>query len=110
MSNQAGWECDACRKAGLEQKRRCGFITPAPPQADALPPIWARKGEALVSCPKSYITAESAGLIEEFMMRRRVKAGFAELSAREAEAFTILESLVEGEIRDGRKCARQTVR
>jgi hypothetical protein len=65
---------------------------------------------ALASCPKSYITAESATLVEEFLIRRRVKAGFAELSAREAEAFAILECLVEGEIRDGRKCARETAR
>ena len=25
FSNQAGWECDACRRAGLEVRRRCGW-------------------------------------------------------------------------------------
>ena len=26
FSNQAGWECDACRRSGLEIRRRCGWL------------------------------------------------------------------------------------
>ena len=33
-------------------------------------PVWARKTVALETCPKSYITAESEALVEEFLVRR----------------------------------------
>ena len=26
FANQAGWRCDACRRNGLEKKRRCGWL------------------------------------------------------------------------------------
>ena len=93
FANQAGWKCDACRRNGLEQKRRCGWL--------GLPAegvVWARKGVATGSCPKSYVTAESEGLVEEFFVRRRLGGmEFGELSARQVEAFVILEHAVEGE-------------
>jgi hypothetical protein len=64
--------------------------------------VWARKGVATGECPKSYVTAESEGLIEEFFVRRRLGGmDFAELSARQVEAFVILEQALEGE-RHGR--------
>jgi hypothetical protein len=47
---------------------------------------------ALATCPKPYITAESQALVEEFFVRRRLRAFDAkELSARQVEAFVILE-------------------
>ena len=97
FANQAGWGCDACRKNGLEKQRRCGWL--------GLPAegvVWARRGVAVGSCPKSYVTAESEGLVEEFFVRRRLGGmDFAELSARQVEAFVILEQAVEGERQHG---------
>ena len=91
FSNQAGWECDACRKSGLEQKRRCGWLGLEDDERG--PVVWARTGLALTRCPKSSITAESEALVEEFFVRRRLGGmAFAELSARQVEAFVILES------------------
>ena len=56
------------------------------------PLVWARRDVALRTCPKPYITAESQTLVEEFLVRRRLRRdGFAELSARQVEAFVILE-------------------
>jgi len=47
---------------------------------------------ATESCPKSYITAESEGLVEDFLVRRRLGGmNFGELSARQVEAFLMLE-------------------
>ena len=34
------------------------------PQDGKAAPVWARKTVAIESCPKSYITAESEGLVE----------------------------------------------
>jgi hypothetical protein len=54
--------------------------------------VWARRGVAIGCCPRSYVTAESDGLVEEFFVRRRLGAReFEELSARQVEAFLILE-------------------
>jgi hypothetical protein len=62
----------------------------------------------LRTCPKSYITAESQTFVEEFFVRRRLSAGdFASLSARQVEAFVILEKAIEGEISDAQQNTRQ---
>jgi hypothetical protein len=54
----------------------------------------------LFTCPKSYITPESETLVEEFFVRRRLgDISIAELSARQVEAFTILENAFTAEIR-----------
>jgi len=102
MSNQAGWECDACRRSGLEEKRRCGFrgaAVNAPEQV-----VWARGGAAVTSCPKSYISAESESLVEEFLVRRKLGGlRMDELSARQVEAFLILEKELSDEQRNTRR-------
>lgn len=53
--------------------------------------VWARRDVAVGACPKSYVTAESVGLLEEFLVRRQL-GGLAceELSARKVEAFVVL--------------------
>ena len=63
-------------------------------------PRWCGRGRAVAieSCPKSYITAESEGLVEEFLVRRRLGGmEFDELSARQVEAFVILEQALAAE-------------
>jgi len=62
-------------------------------------PVWARKTVATESCPKSYITAESEGLVEDFLVRRRLGGmRFEELSARQVEGFLILEQALAAEV------------
>lgn len=75
------------------------------------PPVWARREVALGTCPKSYITAESMTLVEEFAIRRRL-GGFdtAELTARQAEAFAMLEEALGEEIKDGRQHTGSAIR
>ena len=69
--------------------------------------MWARRGIALRTCPKSYITAESLTLVEEFFVRRRLGGmNFAELSARQVEAFVILEKALATEMNDGQQNTR----
>ena len=66
------------------------------------PIVWARGGLAVTRCPNSLITAESEALVEEFLVRRQF-GGFvlSELSARQAEAFLILEQALVTEKRNG---------
>jgi hypothetical protein len=54
--------------------------------------VWARRNVAIATCPVSYVTAESETLVEEFFVRRRLgTAGYEDLTARQVEAFVILE-------------------
>jgi hypothetical protein len=66
--------------------------------------VWARKQAALRTCPKSYISADSLALVEEFFVRRRLGGmDFGELSARQVEAFVVLEKALGTEmVSDGR--------
>ncbi|MEI9972407.1 MAG: hypothetical protein WDO73_10350 [Ignavibacteriota bacterium] len=61
--------------------------------------VWARRNVSLNTCPKTYISAESSTLVEEFFVRRRL-LGFDEkvLSARQVEAFLILEGELAAEL------------
>ena len=66
--------------------------------------VWARRGIALTRCPKSTIRAESEALVEEFFVRRRLGGtAFEQLSARQVEAFVILESALAEERNDGER-------
>jgi hypothetical protein len=108
MGKQAGWECDACRKAGLETKRRCGWLGVADDQRGAA--VWARGGVAVTRCPRSLITGESEELVEEFIVRRRLGSMTVEnMSARQVEAFVILESALAEEKKNGERRTRDAV-
>jgi hypothetical protein len=100
FANRAGWDCDACRKNGLEVKRRCGFLLPenrAEPRT-----VWARKRTRTEECPKSLVTGESLALLEEFFVRRRLgMVDGMETPARKVDAFLILREEMEREERDG---------
>jgi hypothetical protein len=63
--------------------------------------VWARRNVGLDRCPKPYITAESQSLLEEFFTWRRLRAIEGELSARQVEAFMILEKELAAELSYG---------
>ena len=53
------------------------------------------------TCPKSYVTGESLAFVEEFFGRKRAGGRPAEeLSARQVEAFAVLENEFFLEVRD----------
>jgi hypothetical protein len=58
-------------------------------------------------CPKGWITAESQSLVEEFFIRRRL-GGWdpGKLSARQVEAFALLEAESARERMDGQHHGR----
>ena len=54
--------------------------------------MWARRGVAVAECPKSYVTPESLGWIEEFHVRKLFGFGdLMNLPARAVDAFCTLE-------------------
>ena len=82
-------------------RRRCGWIADAS-KGEANTLVWARGGVALTCCPKPAVTPESEALVEEFLVRRRLGGmDFESLSARQVEAFLILEQALAAELSDG---------
>jgi hypothetical protein len=72
--------------------------------------VWARKDVAIATCPTSYITAESQTLVEDYLVRRRLNGmEFSELSARQVEAFLILEKALAAEMNDDQHNTRRTL-
>ncbi len=69
--------------------------------------MWARRGVSLGTCPKSGVTAESQTTVEEFFIRRRLGLMHEELlTARQVEAFAILEKELTAEIKHEQHNAR----
>ena len=97
---RTGWDCESCRRNGLDVKRRCGFL---PVEKRGAPRIvWGRKRMHVDECPKSLVTGESLSLLEEFFVRRRLGIPDSlDLEARKVEAFLILRDLMEKEQRSG---------
>lgn len=71
--------------------------------------VWARGAVAVTQCPRSLATADSLGLVEQFFVWRRVGAALGELTARQVEAFAILENAMEQERRNGERRTRDAV-
>jgi hypothetical protein len=94
-----------CRRSGLEQKRRCGWLQLG--EDDSSKPIWARGHISLTTCPKSYITGESMARVEDFFVRWRFgRINLEEMTARETDAFLILEEAMTVEMKNGRQDSR----
>ncbi|HEY7338471.1 MAG TPA: hypothetical protein VH639_26530 [Bryobacteraceae bacterium] len=74
----------------MEEKRRCGFL---PEDRRGKPRlVWARGRASAEECPKSLVTAASVELVERFFAWKFAAGRDAmELTAREADAFLILE-------------------
>ena len=57
-----------------------------------------RKHLTLQTCPRSYISADSVALVEEFLVRRKLGGLNPEfLNARQVEAFLVLENALASE-------------
>lgn len=101
-SEQAGWTCEQCRRQKLERKRRCGFL----PEDERGPAklVWIRGEATAEECPKSAVLPESIERVERFFARKHfgVRAS-VEISARDADAFLVLEQEWQKEQADGQR-------
>ena len=91
FARQAAWRCDACRKQGLERKRRCGFVPGAVDNPERL--VWARGPVRLTCCPVSLVMPQSQEYLELWHVARLFGFGdTAALPARTVDAFCVLEN------------------
>ena len=81
-------------------KRRCGWMPAALLTPEKV--VWARKHVSTDTCPTSTVSAQSLAWIEQFYVWRRLGASYpGELSAREVEAFLVIEREAQAEESDG---------
>ena len=79
--------------------RRCGFLSEQ--ERGERRVVWVRKQNSSEECPRSLISAESTGWVEEFLIRDRMGFGdVTDLDVRTAEAFVILHGEMERERTD----------
>lgn len=104
MSNPRGWNCDECRTNNLEIKRRCAWLPSATLPAPR--PVWVRNGVYTEACPKSLVQPQSLAWIEEFVAWRRIGGiRLDEMSARQVDAFLILDAELTAEHDDAKRSA-----
>jgi hypothetical protein len=96
LSNPAGWECETCRRQGLEKRRRCGWLPAKALEGQAGKVVWASKGVMAERCPRSEISAASEAWLEMWAVWRHTRNA-AELDARDAEAMALLNAEMEKE-------------
>lgn len=78
MQRRCGWHADAC--TGPERV------------------VWARRGVALTTCPRSFISADSEAWIEQYYGFKRFGVPNAmELPARTAHALLLLDQELQKE-------------
>jgi hypothetical protein len=56
--------------------------------------VWAKGGLAVQECPRSYVSTESIGWLEQYGAWRRTSA-VLDMPARDVEAMLILEREIE---------------
>ncbi len=99
LRGEPGWKCDACRSAGLEASRRCGFLGFRSTETDS--PVWARGLVVLNHCPKPMILPSSMALLHAYAWwRRGAKEYRPPMRAKCADAFLLLESLRQQSIQE----------
>jgi hypothetical protein len=96
-TEQAGWKCEQCRRQGLDARRRCGFL--AEELRGPRRVVWVRGSASSEECPKSAVTAASVELVERYFAGKIERA--QEMTAREADAFVILERELRAEQTNG---------
>jgi hypothetical protein len=90
----------------LEKRRRCGWL--GFNNGGRASVVWARKNAPVTSCPKSLITPESEAFVEDFLVRRKLGGiVLRDLSAKQVEAFLILEKELAAENSNGEPDTRR---
>jgi hypothetical protein len=90
-SPRAGWKCDACRKQGLDRKRRCGYLP-----VDLRGPVttvWTGGGVGVTECPKPILSAFSLVALEGFFAAKALRSPVTceAMDAKSVDAWQVLE-------------------
>ena len=71
-------------------RRRCGFLEEV--RRGPVRLVWAHGRTGVEECPKSFVTSASTELVEQFFVwKASVARNWAMLTARQADAFGVLE-------------------
>jgi hypothetical protein len=82
----------------LEIKRNCGFLRPTVSVPRG--PVWAQGDLWLEECPKPYISAESLGIIERYLVWKKFGGNSVETRpAKEVDGFLTLDAEIAEEER-----------
>lgn len=85
----------------MEKRRRCGFLAEAERGERKL--VWVHGRTGVDECPKSLVTPASMEIVEKYFVWRASGAtGWAELRAREADAFQWLDQESQAEVANGK--------
>ena len=63
--------------------------------------VWARGRVGTEECPRSFVSAASVGFVEKYFARKMMDLG--DVTAREAEAFAIVERELRMEQANGQR-------
>ncbi len=86
----------------MELKRRCAWV----PDALLTPvrPVWVRRQVHTEVCPKSIVKAASLAWIEEYAVWRRLgRVADSSMSARQVDAFLVLDGELRAEHHDAKE-------
>ena len=98
LGSQTGWNCDECRRLGLEVRRRCGWLDKRERGEERV--VWVSRrangrGERVSTseCPVSMVSGESRAALEEWLAQRRIggSADPREVPARTLDAWVTLD-------------------
>ena len=71
-------------------RRRCGFLGIAPSETA---PVWARRNVVCMSCPKSFVSAQSLTWLDELRYwQRHGGSAYLETEAKKLDAFLLIEA------------------
>jgi hypothetical protein len=71
-------------------KRRCGFLGIA---ASETAPVWAHRNVVCMSCPKTFVSAQSLTWLDEFRYWQRLGgSGYLDAEAKKMDAFLLIEA------------------
>jgi hypothetical protein len=101
LLHPAGWDCESCRRQGLERTGRCGYLPPRERGEPRL--VWIHGDAVAEECPKSAVTGRSAAWVESFALwKSGGTAGPVVETARDAEAMAVLGMELEKARGEGR--------
>jgi hypothetical protein len=92
LSGADRWLCQPCRSAGLEEKRRCGWLNTEFNSAGQ--PVWTRRDIHTTCCPKPLIHPETLSWLEGYAVLKKLGGALAFSSpAKTVDAYVLLEDL-----------------
>ncbi len=100
-ANKTAWECDSCRRAGLESVRNCAMHDGGQDSDNSETIVWAHRDIIVDRCPICIISAASVAWLDRYYIWKTAGCQLnEEMSSRDMEAFLTLMEVERSEILD----------